>query len=52
MKQRIAGRYVVTSSHNESVHAFVPAPLPPTSPEIKPESYYDVNCRAELAIQD
>jgi len=48
--KRISGRFVTTQSHQETVNAFVPAPLPPTAPPIVAKSYQELNNRAELAL--
>ncbi|AVF38267.1 Fic family protein [Rahnella sikkimica] len=47
---RVTGSYVVTESHNEEVHSFIPAALPPARPDLEPESYRDLNNKAELAL--
>ncbi|MEG3131083.1 Fic family protein [Pantoea cypripedii] len=47
---RVSGSVVVMSSHDEEVNAFVPAPLPPTSPELDPASYMMLNEKAEKAL--
>ncbi|WP_253249464.1 Fic/DOC family N-terminal domain-containing protein [Serratia fonticola] len=48
--KRISGRFVTIQSHQETVNAFVPAPLPPTDPPIVAKSYQELNNRAELAL--
>lgn len=48
--KRVTGSYVVTESHNEEVHSFIPAVLPPARPDLEPESYRDLNNKAELAL--
>jgi hypothetical protein len=36
---RISGKYVSTTTLNETVHAFVPGPLPPAEPALSPLSF-------------
>lgn len=48
--KRTSGRFVTTQSHHEIVNAFVPAPLPPSAPVLDPQSYQQLNTRAELAL--
>ncbi|WP_322405267.1 Fic family protein [Massilia luteola] len=47
---RSTGSIVTTTTLGESVHAFVPNPLPPTAPPVAPESYAADNRAAELAL--
>lgn len=48
--KRISGRFVTTDSHQETINAFVPSPLPPTAPPLTVTSYQELNNRAELAL--
>ncbi|MFS2225294.1 Fic family protein [Pantoea sp. B65] len=47
---RTCGKFIVTQSHDETVNAFVPAPLPPASPVLDPASYVELNEKAEKAL--
>ena len=47
---RASGTFIVTQSHDEAVNAFVPSPLPPTSPVLDPASYAVQNEKAEKAL--
>src|SRR5579871_2431387 len=47
---RATGSYVTTTTLGESVHAFVPRPLPPDDPPLAPGSFVDLNRQAELAL--
>jgi Fic family protein len=47
---RATGTYVISSTLGESVRAFVPAPLPPSAPDLAPESFVAANHGAELAL--
>ena len=47
---RSAGTYVTSTTLGESVRAFVPHPLSPADPPVKPASFVDLNRQAELAL--
>ncbi|MCL1825676.1 MAG: Fic family protein [Betaproteobacteria bacterium] len=47
---RSAGTYAPSTTLGESVQAFVPHPLPPADPPVKPASFVDLNRQAELAL--
>ena len=47
---RITGTYAISTTSGESVHAFVPHPLPPSDPDLSPEAFADLNRQAELAL--
>ena len=47
---RTTGTYTVTSTLGESVHAFVPRPLPPADPVLASASFVDLNRQAGLAL--
>ncbi len=36
---RVTGSYAVIKTHDETVRAFVPAPLPPAAPALDPAAY-------------
>lgn len=48
--KRITGTYVSSTTHGETVQAFVPHPLPPADPALAPAAYADPNQQAELAL--
>lgn len=48
--KRESGELLVTRSYEETVNAFVPSPLPPTSPILDPTSYVALNEKAERAL--
>lgn len=48
--RRNTGTYVESTNQSEVVQAFVPFPLPPERPAMKPEAYQDLNYQAELAL--
>lgn len=48
--KRESGKFLVTRSYEETVNAFLPAPLPPTSPILSPASYVTLNEKAERAL--
>ena len=48
--KRSTGSYVVSTTLGESVHAFLPHPLPPTAPALAAESFVELNRQAELAM--
>lgn len=48
--KRESGELFVTRSYEETVNAFVPSPLPPTSPILDPTSYVALNEKAERAL--
>lgn len=47
---RATGTYALSTTLGESVQAFVPYPLPPTNPELDPQSYIRQNHQAEIAL--
>jgi hypothetical protein len=47
---RTTGTTTLFTSLGESVHAFVPYPLPPANPALAPDSYAALNHQAELAL--
>lgn len=47
---RATGTYIISTTSGESVQAFVPNPLPPSDPDLTPESFVDANHAAELAL--
>lgn len=47
---RSSGTYVNTTTHDETVRAFVPNPLPPADPPLAMETYELPNRTAELAL--
>jgi Fic family protein len=47
---RSSGLTVASTVLDESVHAFVPHPLPPRAPPLAPETYSALNGAAELAL--
>ncbi len=47
---RSIGTYAISSTLGESVQAFVPHALPPTTPALAPECFVDANRVAELAL--
>jgi Fic family protein len=47
---RTSGTYAISTTLGESVHAFVPNPLPPREPVLAPESFAEANRAAELAL--
>lgn len=47
---RSTGTYAVSTTLGESVHAFVPHPLPPVDPALSPADFVDLNRQAELAL--
>lgn len=48
--KRVSGLYVTTQIHDEIINAFVPASLPPQEPELAPQSWQELNTRAELSL--
>ena len=38
---RVTGSYAVIKTHDETVRAFVPAPLPPAAPKLDPSAYLE-----------
>ena len=48
--ERATGTYVKSTTLGEVVQAFVPNPLPPKNPALAPETYKDLNHRAEMAL--
>jgi len=49
---RVTGTYQVTSTHDESVRAFVPAPLPPAAPPLDLNSEIAARLAAAMAALD
>lgn len=47
---RVTGTHVTTTTLGESVHAFVPYPLPPADPPLAPACFVDLNRHAELTL--
>lgn len=47
---RVTGSYTVINTHDETVRAFVPAPLPPAAPALDPAAYLERNRLAEVAL--
>ncbi|MCW2003634.1 Fic family protein [Xanthomonas arboricola] len=47
---RVTGSYTVIKTHDETVRAFVPAPLPPAAPTLDPAAYLERNRLAEVAL--
>jgi len=47
---RTSGSYAISTTLGETVHAFVPHPLPPTDPALSPTAFIDLNRQAELAL--
>lgn len=47
---RSTGTYAISTTLGESVHAFVPHPLPPAKPALAPECFVEANRVAELAL--
>ncbi|WP_242505133.1 Fic/DOC family N-terminal domain-containing protein [Xanthomonas campestris] len=47
---RVTGSYAVIKTHNETVRAFVPAPLPPAAPALDQAAYLERNRLAEVAL--
>lgn len=47
---RVTGAYAVIKTHDETVRAFVPAPLPPAAPVLDPAAYLARNRLAEVAL--
>ncbi|MDV2452949.1 Fic family protein [Xanthomonas hortorum] len=47
---RVTGAYAVIKTHDETVRAFVPAPLPPAAPVLDPAAYLERNRLAEVAL--
>ena len=37
--KRVSGQFTETASYDETVRAFIPAPLPPAAPVLDPVSY-------------
>jgi Fic family protein len=48
--ERATGTYVKSTTLGEVVQAFVPNPLPPKNPALAPETYKDLNHKAEMAL--
>lgn len=48
--KRSAGTYTISTTLGESVHAFVPHPLPPANPALASDSFVEQNRLAELAL--
>lgn len=47
---RTTGTYSISTTLGESVHAFVPHPLPPTAPPLSSADHWQLNREAELAL--
>lgn len=47
---RVTGRHIASSTFGETVQAFVPHALPPADPPLSPDSYAELNQRAEIAL--
>lgn len=47
---RSTGSTVISTTLGEQVRAFMPYPLPPTAPPLAPETFYDANHAAEMAL--
>lgn len=47
---RSTGTYITSTTLSEAVQAFVPHPLPPRLPVLAPESFFELNRVAELAL--
>ena len=47
---RVTGSYAVIKTHDETVRAFVPAPLPPAAPALDQAAYLERNRLAEVAL--
>ncbi|WP_182059099.1 Fic family protein, partial [Pantoea sp. ME81] len=48
--KRASGHLITTTSYEETVSAFMPAPLPPTAPELDPASFTELNEKAEKSL--
>lgn len=48
--KRASGQIITTTSYDETVRAFLPAPLPPVSPELDPTSFKELNEKAEKSL--
>jgi Fic family protein len=48
--ERATGTYVKSTTLGEVVQAFVPDSLPPKNPALAPETYQDLNHKAEMAL--
>lgn len=47
---RVTGSYAVIKTHDETVRAFVPAPLPPAAHALDQAAYLERNRLAEVAL--
>jgi len=47
---RAAGTYEKSTTLGEEVNAFVPFALPPSTPSIDPQSYVELNRKAEMVL--
>lgn len=48
--KRVSGQFTETASYDETVRAFIPAPLPPAAPVLDPVSYQELNEKAEKSL--
>lgn len=48
--KRVSGQFTETASYDETVRAFIPAPLPPAAPVLDPVSYQERNEKAEKSL--
>lgn len=48
--KRVSGQFTETASYDETVRAFIPAPLPPAAPVLDPISYQERNEKAEKSL--
>ncbi|WP_455845862.1 Fic family protein [Pantoea agglomerans] len=48
--KRKSGQFTETVSYDETVRAFLPAPLPPAMPDLDPVSYQELNEKAEKSL--
>jgi Fic family protein len=48
--KRVSGQFTETASYDETVRAFIPAPLPPAAPVLDSVSYQELNEKAEKSL--
>lgn len=48
--KRVSGQFTETASYDETVRAFIPAPLPPAAPVLDLVSYQELNEKAEKSL--
>lgn len=48
--KRASGQIITTTRYDETVSAFLPAPLPHASPELDPTSFNELNEKAEKSL--